>query len=190
MPRSTATLPTPRVRSKPVPPGRPGADAPGAPHPRTLILGLGNDLLTDDSIGLRIADSLQERFLDEGWVDVRKSGEAGLALLDSIAGFDALLIVDAIQTGKAAAGCFHRFEGGELKALPIRSPHFVGLAEVLALGHALGLSMPSRVRILAIEVFDPFTVGEELTPALGAALPSLVTQIEAEARGFALPVDF
>jgi hypothetical protein len=37
--------------------------------------------------------------------------------------------------------------------------------------------MPEQVRIFAIEVEDPFTLGTALTPALRAALPGIVAHI-------------
>jgi len=48
------------------------------------------------------------------------------------------------------------------------------VGEVLALGRQLGLSVPRRVKILAIEVQDPVTVGTSLTPALEEVLPVIV----------------
>jgi hypothetical protein len=55
----------------------------------------------------------------------------------------------------------------------------VGVSETLALGRQLGLAMPEQVRIFAIEVEDPFTLGTSLTPALQAALPGIVSRIRA-----------
>jgi Ni,Fe-hydrogenase maturation factor len=60
-----------------------------------------------------------------------------------------------------------------------RTPHFVGVSETLALGKQLGLAMPEQVRIFAIEVEDPFTLGTAMTPALEAALPGIVQRIAA-----------
>jgi len=57
------------------------------------------------------------------------------------------------------------------------------VSETLALGRQLGLAMPERVKIFAIEVEDPFTVGTALTPTLQAALPSLVGRIRAALQG-------
>jgi Ni,Fe-hydrogenase maturation factor len=57
------------------------------------------------------------------------------------------------------------------------SPHFLGIGETLALGKELGLSVPSEVKIFAIEVEDPFTVGTRLTPAVAAALPGIVERV-------------
>jgi hydrogenase maturation protease len=103
----------------------------------------------------------------------------GLALLDFITGYRAVVIVDSIQTGKAAPGSIHELDAAALNHLTGRTPHFVGVSETLALGRQLGLVMPEQVRIFAIEVEDPFTLGTSLTPALQAALPGIVSRIRA-----------
>jgi hydrogenase maturation protease len=101
----------------------------------------------------------------------------GLALLDFMAGYTAVFIVDSIQTGQVPAGFVHELDAASLKQLTGRTPHFLGVGETLALGCHLGLPMPATVKIFAIEVDDPFTLGTALTPALQASLPAIVDQI-------------
>jgi hydrogenase maturation protease len=152
-----------------------------SPHegvaPKTLLLGLGNDLLTDDAIGLRVAIEARQRVADRKNVSVAETTEMGLALLDLVIGFETLIIVDAIQTEDAAPGFVHELELDDLKRLPPISPHFLGIGELLALGRELGLAVPSHVKIFGIEVQDPFTIGTQMTPPLNAALPHIVDQI-------------
>ena len=109
----------------------------------------------------------------------------GLALLDFLTGYRAVLIVDSIQTGQAAPGFIHELEAASLKTLTGRTPHFLGVGETLALGRLLELPMPAEVRILAIEVEDPFTLGTQLTPTLQTALPVIVERVAAVLRAMA-----
>jgi hydrogenase maturation protease len=155
------------------------APTPTQATPNTLLLGLGNDLLTDDSVGLRVAAAVRERLADCPPLRVTETTEMGLALLDLIAGYQTLIVVDAIQTRQAPPGFVHEVEASDLAGQPPISPHFLGLTEVLALGRKLGLPVPNQVIIYAIEVQDPFTVGTGLTPALQAALPAVVNRIAA-----------
>jgi hydrogenase maturation protease len=151
-------------------------DAPSqAPH--LLVLGLGNDILTDDAVGLHVVHELQRVLAGHPSIDFRETTEMGLALLDFINGYRAVAIVDSIQTGKAAPGFLHELDATALTQLTGRTPHFVGVSETLALGKQLGLAMPEQVRVFAIEVEDPFTLGTALTPALQAALPGIVAGI-------------
>lgn len=154
---------------------RPSSFTPDVPRP-ILALGLGNDILTDDAIGLLVARQLRRELGNHPAIEVRETTEMGLALLDFLTGYDAVLLVDAIQTGQALPGFLHELEPGGLTRLTGRTPHFLGVGETLALGRALGLPMPRRVRILAVEVADPFTLGTTLTPALRAALPEAVSR--------------
>jgi hydrogenase maturation protease len=142
-----------------------------------LLLGLGNDLLSDDAIGLRIVTEVRPRVAALPNVTVLGSTQMGLALLDLVLGFDELLIVDAIQTGNAEPGDVHELELGALRTIPTIMPHFLGVGEMLALGRELGLAVPRRTRIFAVEVADPFTMGTHLTPPVEAALPSIVNRL-------------
>lgn len=144
---------------------------------KTLLLGLGNDILTDDAVGLLVARQLQREFSNCPSIDVRETTEMGLALLDFIAGYSAVVIVDSIQTGKAPAGFVHELDAACLKQLTRRTPHFLGVGETLALGRHLGLPMPDQVKVFAIEVEDLFTLGTRMTPALQASLPAIVQRI-------------
>jgi hydrogenase maturation protease len=148
-----------------------------SPAPRLLVLGLGNDILTDDAVGLYVVHELQRELAGHPAIDFRETTEMGLALLDFITGSRAVAIVDSIQTGKEAPGFLHELDAAALSQLTGRTPHFVGVSETLALGKQLGLAMPEQVRVFAIEVEDPFTLGTALTSALQAALPVIVERI-------------
>jgi hydrogenase maturation protease len=149
------------------------------PERQVLLLGLGNDILTDDAVGLHVVRELRPKLAAHPSVDIRETTEMGLALLDFITGYRAVVIVDSIQTGKAPPGFLHELDASSLNQLTGRTPHFVGVSETLALGRQLGLAMPEQVKIFAIEVEDPFTVSTDMTPALQSALPGIVERIAA-----------
>jgi hydrogenase maturation protease len=146
---------------------------------QVLVLGLGNDILCDDAVGLRLAEIMRRRFADRANVTVIATQEVGLGLLDLICGFDELIIVDAIQTSHAPPGYVHELDISHLVLLPGTSPHFSGISEMLSLGKELHLQVPQHTRIFAIEVEDPYTLGHELSAELEEALPALTAQLEA-----------
>jgi hydrogenase maturation protease len=152
---------------------------------QVLLLGLGNDILTDDAVGLHVVRELRLKLAAHPSIDIRETTEMGLALLDFITGYRAVVIVDSIQTRKAPPGFLHELDAASLNQLTGRTPHFVGVGETLALGRQLGLAMPEQVKIFAIEVEDPFTLGTDLTPALQSALPGIVQRIAAAVRRLA-----
>ncbi|HOW67504.1 MAG TPA: hydrogenase maturation protease, partial [Verrucomicrobiota bacterium] len=147
-----------------------------------LVLGLGNDILKDDAVGLLVARHLKSSLADLPGVEVEETCEMGLSLLDYIAGYRALVVVDAVQTAKAAPGYLHEVGLEDLKILPLMSPHFLGVGEIIRLGHKLDIPMPEKVKVFAIEVHDAFTLGTELSAPLAEAFPSIVNRIEQAVR--------
>jgi hydrogenase maturation protease len=101
-------------------------------------------------------------------------------LLDLWDGLDTVVVVDAVRSG-AAPGTLHRVDaaGGSLpRDLGLASTHAMGIADALDLGRALGRA-PRRVVVLGIEG-AAVGMGDELTPAVSAALDALVASTLAE----------
>lgn len=147
-----------------------------SPSP-VLVLGLGNDILRDDAIGLRVAREVRRRLDGAVGIEVVETEEMGLALLDFIIGHQDVVIVDAAQTGQAEPGFVHEMRVSDLKRLRAGAPHSLGLGEAIALGGVLGMDVPQCVKILAVEVEDPSTLGTQLTPRLQAAFPQIVERV-------------
>jgi hydrogenase maturation protease len=147
-----------------------------------LVLGLGNDVLTDDAIGLEVVRRVRACLEPDEPIAIEETVEMGVALLDSMAGYQAVVLVDAVQTGRMPAGFVHELAAEQLNVLPGVSPHFLGVGEVLALGRVLGYDMPEQVEIFAIEVADPFTLGTRMTQALEAVVEPVAQRVLARAR--------
>lgn len=138
---------------------------------KIIVLGLGNDLLADDGIG-HLAVARLEPLL-AGRADVEATALHGLALLDVLAGYDAAVVLDAACTGAHPVGAVHEIAAGSLARVQNPSPHFAGFPEMLDLAARLELRFPQKLRIIAVEVHDPYTVGGAMTPAVRDALPEL-----------------
>jgi hydrogenase maturation protease len=154
--------------------------------PSVLVLGLGNDILTDDAVGLHVARAVSVLLAGEPDIEVKATTEMGLALLDEIAGRESVVLVDAVQTGQVAPGHVHELRPEDLAKVLATSPHFLGVGETITLGTMLGLPMPHHVRIFAIEVKDPFTLGTQMTPAVEQSVSAAAERVAARAREFAL----
>jgi hydrogenase maturation protease len=152
------------------------------------ILCLGNDILADDSFGCRVAESL--RGLSLFGVEVVEAVTSGFDLLDYTVGAPALVVVDTLQTGQAAAGTLYELREDDWKLIPGGSPHYIGLFEALAAGRALGLPVPDQVTILAVEAFDCLTVGGPMHPAVEEAVGAAVSRLQEllrQAMGATIP---
>lgn len=141
---------------------------------KTLVLGLGNSILTDDAVAFAIVEGVRER-IDREDVTVSQASVGGLGLLELVVGYDRVIILDAIQTGLADPGHLHRLTPDEFRgSLRAASSHDVSLTSALELGRQLRKDIPREIVIIAVEAADVETFGEELTPAVAAAVPQAV----------------
>ena len=152
------------------------------PNLKTLILGLGNPILTDDGIGIHVVREVATRSLPNN-VTCAEASVGGLRLLEVIAGYERVIMVDAIQTPEGQPGAVHRLHAGDLRtSLHAGSTHDLSLPGALRLGRDMGMALPDdkSIRIIAVEVKDVLTFGEECTPAVAAAIPRAVEAVLAE----------
>ncbi len=147
---------------------------------RVIVLGLGNDILGDDAVGLIVARRL--RALLPAAVSVIECGGGGLDLLDVLEGHDRALLLDSILTGGHPPGTILEFSAAELQRNEAPSPHYAGLPTVIQLADSLGIHFPRDFRILALEISNPYEVGERLTPQVEAAVPLIVERAQAIIR--------
>lgn len=152
---------------------------------KSLILGLGNPILSDDGVGIRVAQELKGR-LDQPEITVEETSLAGLGVLDLLTGYDRVILIDAIQTVGGQVGQIYRF-GPEALALTSHtaSPHDTNFITALELGRRLGLALPQQIVIFAIEAADVTTFSEECTSAVSQAVPVCVEMILQEIDGHA-----
>jgi hydrogenase maturation protease len=147
---------------------------------KTLILGFGNPILTDDAVGIRIAEELQGEFPD---ITVEATSEAGLSILEEVTGYDKLVIIDSIKTGKGKPGELYKLTLEDLRPKSdFSSSHGLDIATAFKLGERLGYPLPREVSIYAVEVKDNTTFGEEFTPEIEKSIPLIVGQIVKEER--------
>lgn len=144
---------------------------------KPVVLGLGNDLLGDDAVGILAARSLDTTYPD--CADIKESNLSGLTLLDLLAGYDKAIIVDAIHTGKHPPGTIIEMTPADLHSVPSASPHYASFAEVLSIARRLELDFPGEIVILAVEIGDTVQIGGRLSEPLLKALPDIVEKAKA-----------
>ncbi len=155
---------------------------------KTLVLGLGNPLVSDDSVGLRIAAELKSRLADRAEIDVDEDYWGGQRLMERLVGYDRAVIIDAIRTG-APPGTIHFLRPDDISTQRSASAHDVNLPTALALGRQAGLRLPEDANILlvGIEAEDVLTFGESCTAAVAAAVPRAVDAVAAALDRFPFP---
>jgi hydrogenase maturation protease len=146
---------------------------------KTLVIGLGNPILTDDGVGVKVAYAVRDMLASAGREDVTvtEAGVGGLHLMEMMVGYGRVILVDAIQTPGGQPGAISRLSLDDIaSAVPTQhsaSTHDMNLPTALEMGHRLGLSLPDTIEILAVEAEDVVTFGESCTPAVAAAVPAV-----------------
>jgi hydrogenase maturation protease len=155
---------------------------------RVLVLGLGNILLRDEGVGVRVIEALAERYRMPPGVDLLDGGTSGMDLLDTIAGCDHLLICDAVRADAPPASVV-RLSGSLVPALFRNrySPHQLGVSDVLAT-LILTDETPASITLIGVVPVD-MALGLELSPEVAQAAERAVEFLVAELRGLGLVLE-
>jgi hydrogenase maturation protease len=151
-----------------------------SPQATTLILGLGNELVSDDGFGPAVAEACRRQFVGRGDVHIETTAAAGFNLLALLESCSQALIVDVIQTGQYAPGTvmewpLHAASAGRT----LGGSHQMDLQQTISLGRRVGQPMPHTIRLLVAEAKDLKTIHEGLSPELEAAVPAAVERLAA-----------
>jgi len=145
---------------------------------KTLILGIGNLLLTDEGIGVRVVEALRQVFRDDADVELLDGGTLSFTLAVPIQDADALIVVDAAQID-AAPGSLRIFEADEMDRFLMvgrkASVHEVSLVDLLVIAKLAG-HWPGHRALVAIQPAS-LEWGEAPTEAVAAAIPEVCRRI-------------
>ncbi len=144
----------------------------------TVVIGLGNSLLSDDGLGPHVVSQLRREVPETEDRVYKTVSVGGIELMTELIGFDRAIIVDAMVTGCAQPGTVTRIELSSLiSTCNLNSTHDANLGTALEMGGLLGLSLPSDVEVWGVEANDVETFSETLSPEVDSALPELVSEI-------------
>jgi len=142
---------------------------------KTIILGVGNQILGDDGVGVHVANELQKHIQDPN-ITIDEAITGGMNLLDLLLGYDKAIIIDAV---KSETG-----ENGEVKRIPLNdfstmhscNPHDVSLTEAIEMAKKLGeAKIPKEIIVIGIMMKQiPCEFGEKLSKNIATAVPKAV----------------
>lgn len=150
--------------------------------PNVLVLGMGNVLLADDGVGIRLVERLQME-QPAGAVQFIDGGTLSFSLLQFIQAADAMLVVDAADLG-AAPGAVRVFENQEMDRFLVssrrRSVHEVGLCDLLDMARLLDCVPPRR----ALLCVQPLSIAwsDALSPAVADSFDAACSGVAAVLR--------
>ena len=150
------------------------------PLPSVLIVGIGNILLRDEGVGVRVVEEMLALGLPEG-VAVVDGGTSGADLVDIIADRNKLIVIDAVDV-EGRPGAVFRFTAGEWmeQGFPSLSLHQLGLAETLEMARLLGCA-PRQVVIFGVKPKE-VSPGLELSEEVKKSVPKIIELALAEGR--------
>ncbi|MEA1977723.1 MAG: hydrogenase maturation protease [Chloroflexota bacterium] len=146
---------------------------------KTLVLGLGNPILRDDSVGLRVAQEVDRLIPTSPDIEVGLDYWGGLRLMERMIGFDRAIIIDAICTGASPPGTLHLLNPDDIPTQRSASAHDVNLSTALEFGYTAGAHLPAveDILLIGIEAADVQTFDEALSPEVEDALPAAVEAV-------------
>ena len=158
-------------------------DCDGGGKPAILVLGIGNLVMRDDGVGVRVVQELQRSFRFPENVKVVDGGTLGLDLLPLLEDATHLILVDAVEIG-AKPGSLIRLTGQELPiALQTKlSPHQMGLKDLLAVSELMGHS-PGEMVLIGVQPRS-VEMGVELTAEVEVMLEEVVAKVLLELSYF------
>jgi hydrogenase maturation protease len=154
----------------------------------TLVLGIGNLVMSDDGIGVRVIQQLSACFRFPDGVALLDGGTLGLDLLPRLEGVERLLIVDAVDIGKTP-GTLARLSGDDVPiVLETKvSPHQMGLKDLLAVAMLQGFA-PLEMVLWGVQP-EKIEMGVDLSTAVEGALDALVKNVLLELDSWGIRAD-
>ncbi len=142
---------------------------------KTIVLGVGNQILGDDGVGIHIINELKKQIQSPN-ITVDEAVTGGMSLLELILGYDKAIIVDAVKTKNE--------EDGEVKRIPLNNfstmhscnPHDVTLNEAIEMAKKMGEDrIPKEIIVVGVMMKEiPCEFGEKLSDKIAAAVPKAV----------------
>ena len=154
---------------------------------KTLVIGLGNPILGDDGVGWRVVEEIAKVTAGKPFdsaqgrpqVEIDYVSLGGLSLMERLTGYERVILIDSIFTGKNPLGSVTTFTLDSLPDLTAghsASAHDTSLRTALKVGRSMNLPLPEddQVLVVAIEAQDVYEFSEELSPAVSEAVPLAV----------------
>ncbi len=144
---------------------------------RTLVYGLGNPILTDDAVGIRVVERLQ-RMPGFSGVEFQTGSVGGLEVMEIILGYDRVFFVDAIKTKDGVPGMVYRFGLDDFRETArLSNIHDLSFLTAIRLAKRFEQPLPRNIDIIAIEILEDRVFAERMTPALEDRFESICSEV-------------
>jgi hydrogenase maturation protease len=147
---------------------------------KTIVVGVGNPILQDDGVGIHVVNELRGR-VDDPAVALDTAFTGGLNLLDTIRGYDRVILIDAVKQKDRKRGEVQRFLLSDASSVHSCNPHDVSLSEALHLARKLGEKhLPEEIVVIGIVIKSAYDFGDRLSLEVERAVPTAVNMVLSE----------
>ena len=142
---------------------------------KTIVLGVGNQILGDDGVGVHVANELKKH-IQHSDITIDEAITGGMNLLDLILGYDKVIIIDAVKTETGDNGEVKRIPLNDFSTMHSCNPHDVSLIEAIKMAKKLGETrIPKNIIVIGIMMKQiPCEFGEKLSKNIAKAVPKAV----------------
>ena len=144
---------------------------------KTLILGIGNEILTDDGIGPRLVSELEkEKFT--GTLHFQNAFLGGLEILELIQGYQQVIFIDAIISLQGIPGTVYHFTPEDFQeTLHLSNLHDANFLVALELGRKMGMHIPEDIHIIAIEIIEDRVFSNQFSKEIEEMYPAILLEV-------------
>lgn len=145
---------------------------------KTLVLGIGNTLLSDEGIGIHVLRELQQNHKIQGDINYLDGGTLSFTLASPIENCDQFIVIDASEI-KSDPGVVKVFENNDMDTFITsgnkKSVHEVGLVDVMSIAMLNG-NLPAKRALVGIQP-DSLDWGNHPTESVQQAIPVACQQV-------------
>jgi len=145
---------------------------------KTIVIGIGNTLLTDEGVGVRAVNAIKPAFSADQSIEFIDGGTLSFTLINYFDQNDNLIIIDATNL-QLDSGSIKVFVGDEVKQFleyyTPNSVHDVNLFDILCIARLMN-RYPQNLALIAVQP-EIMTWGTHLTQAVAEALPQIESDV-------------
>jgi hydrogenase maturation protease len=142
---------------------------------KTIILGVGNQILGDDGVGVHVANELRKHIQDPNII-IDEAITGGMNLLDLLLGYNKAIIIDAVKSENGENGTVKRIPLSDFSTMHSCNPHDVSLTEAIEMAKKVGeTQIPKEIIVIGIMMKQiPCEFGDKLSKNIAMAVPKAV----------------
>lgn len=148
-------------------------------HEKTLVLGLGNELMSDEGVGVHVVRRLAQQQLPEN-VECLDGGTGGFVLLEPLQQAERIIMIDASADNNPIGTVTRTTPRFSRDYPPTLTAHDVGIKDLLDVFHLLGGEREVTLYAITIDPKQPILM--EMSREIAKAADEAVERILAELR--------